>query len=208
MTLVARVRHTVSALVASVATGCLSSLALASTPAAEDIRDIRGPIAIPIWWHWPLAIGVATVLATGIVLAVRWWQRRRPTLSAVELARQALERALAEAQAGRAHAWAEIVAVTVRGALASRVGPAILPQTTTEMATADWTKPPMDLVLDTTHILEILETCDVARFAKASFDPNALIASTAVARDVTERLYAPPPRSATRVPVVAQTVPQ
>jgi hypothetical protein len=76
------------------------------------------------------------------------------------------------------------------------------------MATADWTKPPMDLVLDTTHILEILETCDVARFAKASFDPNALIASTAVARDVTERLYAPPPRSATRVPVVAQTVPQ
>jgi hypothetical protein len=206
VTPLACVRRRAIALGAGAFALALSSVALASPVPTDDIRDIRGPIAIPLWWHWALGIALAALAATAIALGVRWWRRRHVELSPIELARQALVRAEVEARAGRSHQWGEIVAATLRGALATRVGPAVLPQTTSELATADWTKPPLSVELDTPRVLDLLEACDIARFARASFDSTVLLASTEAAREVTERLFATPARALTKAPAIAPTV--
>jgi hypothetical protein len=153
-----------------------------------DIRDIRGPIAIPPWWRWPVAIALAAIALLAVTLLVRWWRARsaRP-LSPLERARQALDVAEGHAREGRSHEWADVVAETTRGALALRLGADILPQTTAELWKAEWVKPPLCDEVDAAHVLQLLETCDLARFAKAS------LASTGLARECTERLFAPPP---------------
>ena len=42
-----------------------SVLAPAPAPATEDIRDIRGPVPIPLWWRW-LALGGGAALLLGL----------------------------------------------------------------------------------------------------------------------------------------------
>ena len=173
----------------------------------EDIRDIRGPIAIPPWWHWPLAIAVAVVLATAVVVAVRWWRARRlRPLTPLDLARQALVAAEAHAREGHSHEWADIVAETVRGALAARLGADVLPQTTAELADAPWAKPPLSDGLEIPRVLVLLETCDLARFAKARLDTAGLLASTGSAREIVERLFTPPPRRPAAIAAKPQPV--
>jgi hypothetical protein len=206
--MISSVRRRASAVVAFVAAAALPCLALAAPVSPEDIRDIRGPIAIPPWWHWPLAIALAAVLATGIVLLVRWWRARRPrALSPLERARQALTAAEAHARDGRSREWAEIVADTTRSALSTRLGTDVLPQTTAELSQAPWTKPPTSDQIGAPGLLALLETCDLARFAKARLDTDALLAGTAVARQLTERLFAPPERPVVNAAPSAETVP-
>jgi hypothetical protein len=184
-----------SVLIALVATTAVPCLALGA-PVAGDIRDIRGPISIPPWWRWPLAAALAAVAVIGVVLFARWWRRRSPReLSPIARARQALTVAEAHAREGRPHEWAEVVAETVRGALAARLGTDVLPQTTAELCEASWAKPPASEEIDSARVLALLESCDLARFAKANLDTHALLASTAQARELTERLFAPPPRA-------------
>jgi hypothetical protein len=200
MTSAAIARRGASALVAFLAMVMTSSLATAATtlpatlparhPASDDIRDIRGPIAIPIWWHVPLAIALVVIAGVGVGLAVRAWRRRRALpLTPLELARRALVVAEEHARQGRSHAWAELVAETTRGALAVRLGTEVLPQTTLELASAAWTKPPMAEAIDAPSLLDLLTTCDLARFANARFEPSVLIDFTARAGEVVERLF-------------------
>jgi hypothetical protein len=113
---------------------------------------------------------------------------RTRALTALERALAALTVAEAHAREGRAHEWANIVADTTRGALAVRIGAEVLPQTTAELARSCAND------ADAARVVALLETCDLARFAKANLDASALLASTHVARDVTERLFAPLPR--------------
>ena len=81
--------------------------------------------------------------ALAVVLVVRWWRARSlRALSPLERARQALAAAEAHARAGRSREWAEIVAETLRGALAARLGTDVLPQTTAELSQAPWAQPP------------------------------------------------------------------
>ncbi len=190
-------RRRAKALAALVTVVAASSLALAAPMPPEDIRDIRGPIPIPPWWLWPLAIAVAAVLAFAVVLLVRGWRRRASrALSPLDRARQALNLAETHAREGRSHACADVVAETVRGALAVRLGAEVLPLTTAELALEPWTAPPLRDELDAGRVLDLLETCDLARFAKASLEPAALLGFTRRAREVVERLFAPPPRAA------------
>ena len=206
--MISSVRRRASAVVAFVAAAAPPCLALAAPASPEDIRDIRGPIAIPQWWRWPLAIALAVVVATGIVLFVRWWRDRSPrALSPLERARQALTTAEAHARDGRSREWAEIVAETTRGALAARLGTDVLPQTTAELSQAPWTKPPTSDEIEAPRLLALLGTCDLARFAKARLDTDALLAETAVARQLTERLFAPPERPVVNAAPSAETVP-
>jgi hypothetical protein len=179
-------KRTLSSLVAFAVVTSASVAAIAAPKPNDDIRDIRGPIAIPLWWIVPLAIVLAALATAGIVFFVRWWRARRTrAMTPLERALEALATAEAHAREGRAHEWADIVAETTRGALANRLGAAVLPQTTAEIAhtyTAE---------ADAANVVELLETCDLARFAKAKVDASALLASTTVAREVTERLFAP-----------------
>jgi hypothetical protein len=201
------VRRGGSALLALAAAGLTSSLAFAAPAAPDDIRDIRGLIAIRPWWHWPLAIALAAAAALAVVLVLRWWRARSTVaLSPLDLARRALETAEVHARAGRTHEWADIVAETTRGALAVRLGTDVLPQTTAELSQATWTHHPLAGDIDAARIVELLETCDLARFAKARLDENALLASTATARELTERLFAPPSHHAPGAAAHPQTV--
>jgi len=176
---------------------------------ADDIRDIRGLIPIPPWWHWPLAIALAALAALAVVLLIRWWRARSlRALSPLERALQALAAAEAHARAGRSHEWADIVAETVRGALAARLGTEVLPQTTAELSQASWTQPPLADELAAARVLELLETCDLARFAKARLDSPELVASTATACELVGRLFAPPARHAAKPPANAAAQPQ
>lgn len=159
----------------------------------EDIRDIRGPIVIPPWWRWPLAVAVAALLAFAIVLVVRWWRARAKTLTPLEKALAALARAEALAREGRSHEWADVVAETLRGALAARLGTEMLPQTTAELTRGAFMQTPLAADLDSRQVIELLETCDLARFAKARVEAEGLLASTAVARELTHKLFAPAP---------------
>jgi hypothetical protein len=197
-----------SAAVAFVAAAALPYLAMAAPVSSEDIRDIRGPIPIPPWWRWPLAIALVAIVASGIVLFLRWWRARSPrALSPLERAREALTAAEGHARDGRSREWAEIVAETTRAALAARLGTGVLPQTTAELSQASWTKPPTSHEIEATRLLALLDTCDLARFAKARLDTDALLAETAVARQLTERLFAPPERSTVNAAPPPETVP-
>ncbi len=181
-----------------VAVSLTASLANALPVAPDDIRDIRGPIPIPLWWRWPLAIALAAVAAFALVLLVRGWRARRSrALSPIERSRRALAAAETYAREGRSHEWADLVAETLRGALAARLGIDVLPQTTGELSKAPWAKPPLSVELDAARVLELLETCDLARFAKARLDASALLSLTAIAGEVVERLFAPPARPTT-----------
>ena len=170
-----------------------SSPALASPTPPDDIRDIRGLVPIPTWWHWPLAIALAAVAALAVVFFVRWWQARSVhALSPLERARRALAAAEMQAREGRSHEWADIIAETVRGALAARLGIDVLPQTTAELSKASWAQSPVADEVAAGRVLELLETCDLARFAKARLDSSALLASNAIAFELVERLLASP----------------
>ena len=176
------------------------SLAIASPTAADDIRDIRAPLPIPSWWHWPLAVLAVTAI---VLLSRYWYKRRHRPLTLLEHAQQALELAEKLAKAGRSHDWAELVAPTMRGALAVRIGESVLPQTTNELAKAYWAKSPSDAEVNTAReldtrylpeapqLLALLEICDLARFAQANLGADELLAATASARALVESLLSP-----------------
>jgi hypothetical protein len=168
----------------------LTSIVLAAAPApgAEDIRDIHAPFAIGEWWRWPLALAAGAVAALAVVLVVRYVQKRRARpLTPREQALAALRLAETLAREGRSREWADLVAETLRSALSTRLGAEILPRTTSELAEI-WATPPL---VDAPRVLELLETCDLARFAKASLDDRALLAQTVLARALVEHLFTP-----------------
>jgi hypothetical protein len=192
----------------------LSTLTAAFVPAStEDIRDIRPPLAIPVWWHWPLAIALSALAALAVVMLVRWLRARAARqLTPHERARAALRIAEQHARAGRSREWAEVVAETLRGALSFRLGSDILPKTTSELKKATWAHwayggpvGPSDAALpDAPQIIDVLEACDLARFALATIEVDALVAWTSSARDAVDRLFSPVPE-ASSAPLARQT---
>ncbi len=170
----------------------------------DDIRDIRPLISIPALWPW-IVVGVLGVLLVAlIVLGIRAWRKRaqRP-LTPEQQANAALARAEALARAGQCHEWGEVVATTLRGALAARLGQAACPETTSELAHVDWAKASAGAAVDAPALIELLSACDLSRFALARLEPSALLAATDAARAWVTQLFAPlkpttsPPAEAT-----------
>ena len=165
--------------------------------AADDIRDIRPLISIPPWWYW-LAAGVAAALIVALVFAgIRYWRRRsQRALTAEQRALQALAEAETLARGGQCREWAEIVAQTLRVALATRLGQDACPETTSELAAVEWSKLPQGTTVDAPRLVELLTTCDLTRFALGRLDPSALLVETQSARDWITRLFAAPETTA------------
>lgn len=166
---------------------------LAVPAAGEDIRDIRAPIAIPEWWRWPLAIALSALAALAVILVVRWWRKRnaRP-LTPHERALAALRVAETLAREGRSHEWADVVAETLRASLSARLGGEVLPKTTSELAQTP------ALHAGAPRLIELLQVCDLARFAMGHLASPALLQWTVFAREAVDHLFAPvaPPAAA------------
>jgi hypothetical protein len=162
-----------------------------AAPPADDIRDIRPLISIPPWWYW-LAAGIAAALISAAIFAsIRYWRRRsQRQLTPEQRALQALTGAETLARAGQCREWAEIVAQTLRNALAARLGQEACPETTSELAAVDWPKLPLATTVDAPRLVELLTTCDLTRFALGRLDPSALLNETQAARTWITRLFA------------------
>lgn len=159
----------------------------------DDIRDIRPLISIPPWWYW-LAAGSAVALILALIfLLIRHWRRRsQRALTPQQRALKRLTEAEALARVGHCKEWANVVAHTLRDALASRLEREALPETTGELHALDWQTLPRGQTVDAPRLVELLLTCDLTRFALGRLDASALLAETERARDFVERLFAEP----------------
>jgi hypothetical protein len=108
---------------AALSTTTWCALAAAAPAPADDIRDIRPLISIPPWWYW-VAAGIAAALLSALIFAgIRYWRRHlQRALTPEQQAQEALARAEALARDGQCREWADVVAQTLRTALASRLG--------------------------------------------------------------------------------------
>jgi hypothetical protein len=160
----------------------------ATTPAAaaQDIRDIRGPISIPS--IWPTVLLVAGVVAVGIVLAVavyaavRHFRRSRlKTPAQIALAR--LEQARALAKEGHAAELGAAVSDTVRAYVEARFD-FCAPKRTTEEFLHDLTSASDSPVSRHRDALgAFLGACDLAKFARFNIDVEHQLAMIDAAAD-------------------------
>jgi hypothetical protein len=150
------------------------ALAATSTAAAaQDIRDIRGPIAIPS--VWPTLLVVAGVLASALLLVivvyavVRRFQRSRvKTPAQIALAR--LEQARALATEGHAAELGAAISDTVRAYIEARFDLRAPKRTTEEFLheLASASETPVARQRDA--LGAFLGACDLAKFARFAID--------------------------------------
>jgi hypothetical protein len=175
--------------------GAWSSWAAAAPARADDIRDIRPLISIPPWWYFLAAALAATLILALIFAGIRYYRRRvRRPLTPEQIALLALDRAEAIARDGKCREWADLVAETLRGALAARLEREAFAETTSELASLDWSQVPRADVIDIPMLIELLSICDLTRFALGKLEPSALLAKTGAARAWISRLFAEPKR--------------
>ena len=137
-------------------------------------------------------MALAALAALAVIAALRYWRRRRARLATpLERARRALLVAEAHARAGRCRACVDVLADTLRAALAAHLGVEVLPGTTSELSELSRTRLRLAGDLDVPRIIALLETCDLARFARGRLAPDALLAITDVARELVRTLFAP-----------------
>ncbi|HEX4473445.1 MAG TPA: hypothetical protein VH142_00110 [Polyangiaceae bacterium] len=192
-----KLRGCAAAIFAALSAAAWSAMAAVTAAPADDIRDIRPLILIPPWWRWvPYALA-AGLFAVAVGFGIREWQRRsQKSLTPEERAREELARAEALARQGRCHEWAEVVARTLRNALAARLGQESCPETTVELRAMNWDAANDGASVDAPRLLELLNTCDLTRFAMARLEADSLVASTESARDWVTHLFAVPEPSA------------
>jgi hypothetical protein len=160
---------------------------------------IQPPFAVP-WWAWVLASAVALATA-GLI-----WYRRRPRAAMAAVAKEirspwlvALDR-LQELETegyhlrGESRLFAIELSLIVRQYLERRYGFEAAEQTTTEiklaMAHADMTKSQREAVL------EALNSCDLAKYAKFHWPAPELENALKTARSfVIDTIPAPPPEA-------------
>jgi hypothetical protein len=169
-----------------------AALAAPGSATGDDIRDIRPLIPIPPWWQGlALPLGLAVALAAGLVVYLLFRRHGRRELGPEERAQAALSEAETLARAGRCHEWAELVALTLRNALAARLGDDLCPRTTSELAAVDWSARPHGAVVDAERLLDLLRICDLSRFALGRLDRESLLESTRRARAWVTHLFEP-----------------
>ncbi|MEO7032935.1 MAG: DUF4381 family protein [Polyangiaceae bacterium] len=159
----------------------------------DDIRDIRGPIAIPYWWM-PYAIGAGVLLALLLVFfayrALRRYRLERAK-SAAELALQRIERARAALQTLTSAEFSAEVSNAVRVYIEARFG-LLAAHRTTEEFLHDLLGAVASPVATHREALEdFLSWCDLAKFARLALTPSHADAMVAAARHFVESTAAP-----------------
>lgn len=142
--------------------------AAAPTPAAGDIRDIRGPVHIPspwLWYWWLAAAAALAAVAYGI-----WRWRRRRTRAATPLPYQIalarLENARALMQPEHAREFSIEVSEIVRHYIEARFEIRAARRTTEEFL-RDLLDPSLALLANhRASLADFLGHCDLAKFAR------------------------------------------
>lgn len=157
----------------------------APSPTPADIRDIRGPVPIPIAWLGPaLVLGALLLAAVVAWLVRRWWQRRArrvaPPRPADVVALERLEAARALLDPPRAREFCFAVSEAIRLYLEDRFALRAAPRTTEEFL-AELVRAPAATGLEAHAVAlgDFLRSSDLAKFARA-----------ALARDEMEDMHA------------------
>jgi hypothetical protein len=140
-----------------------------ATAAANDLRDIKPPIAIASGWEWFWWLLIALAILAALVLAWKWWRRRQaqipvtPPVPAHVRARQKLAEALALITQPKP--FCILVSDTVRLYLEERFS-FRAPERTTEEFLHELQGTPLLAGEQKEKLGEFLECCDLAKFAK------------------------------------------
>ncbi len=140
-----------------------------AAPAAEDIRDIRGPIYVLPEWVLPALIAAAALIALGIY---GLWRRRRNrevrVLLPHELALQRLEDIGALMQPARAREFSTAASDIVRQYIEQRFSVTATRRTTEEFLRDLLESSDAALAQHQGLLGEFLHQCDVVKFAAQS----------------------------------------
>jgi hypothetical protein len=153
------------------------------SPTPGDIRDIRGPLVIPIPWLMPALIAGGVVLALLLGwLARRWWKRRKlrvpPPRPADEVALERLEAARKLIDPERAREFCFAVTEAVRFYIEDRFAVHAARRTTDEFLNDLVRTPTAGLASHAAMLGDVLRQGDLVKFARAT-----------LARDEMEELH-------------------
>jgi hypothetical protein len=160
----------------------------------DDIRDIRGPIAIPYWWI-PYAIGAGVLLAVllgylGYRLICR--HRLERAKSAAEIALQRIERARAALNALTSAEFSAEVSNAVRVYIEARFALLAAHRTTEEFLRDLLGAEASPIATHRDTLEDFLSWCDLAKFARLALTPSHADAMVDAARRFVESTATPP----------------
>jgi hypothetical protein len=138
---------------------------------AEDIRDIRGPKAVPVAGSSMLAASLAGVLVVALC-AYAVWRRRRlarpPTLTLSEATLQRLDNTRSLMRPATAREFAIAASEAIRDYVEKRFAVIATQRTTEEFLQTLLQSSNESLARHRTLLAEFLQQCDFVKFAGAS----------------------------------------
>lgn len=169
-----------------------------------DIHDIRAPFLIPQDWRLPALIAAVVLLG----LALCWWvwrriRARRPQLTLLQRTLQQLEATRVLMEAGDARAFSAAVSDVVRTYVEARFDVRATHRTTAEFLNDCLAQVGSALQAHEQALAQFLRFCDLAKFARWSFDGQQMQGMLASARHFVETTAAPalPPALQTPEPI-------
>lgn len=153
----------------SAAIGLMTAVIAHAAPAAEDIRDIRGPkYALPPWVLPAVIVGAVLILSTVYGLA-RWRRSRRArALLPFEIALQRLEDIRTLMQPSGAREFSTAVSDIVRSYIEQRFDVTVTRRTTEEFLHDLLQSPNASLTRHQGLLGDFLYQCDFVKFAALS----------------------------------------
>jgi len=136
---------------------------------ANDIRDIKPPMAIPDVWEWVAWALAALAIIAAAIFFWRWWQKRRsqipaePPVPAYVRAKQKLEEALA--LIAQPKTFCILVSDTIRSYLEEQFD-FHAPERTTEEFLRELSTTDLLVPEQKDSLGRFLESCDLVKFAK------------------------------------------
>jgi len=142
----------------------------------DDIRDIRGPLHIPVPFLWLYyALGASLLVTVGA--AVWRWLRKHKALRAkraYEIAFEELKRAKALMKPELADAFSVAVSNAVRTYIETRFAVRVTRHTTEEFMARIQAEPSGDLAGYRDLLADFLGHCDLAKFARFLLTPDQM----------------------------------